>query len=113
MTRTKKHRLEDAPQATADLLSSRATLTVSQAASVLGIGRGTAYEQARRYVASRGAYGIPAIRIGGRLVVPTFALRAFLGMEGHTGNPAVAVGALPGRFALGSTTRSVQKPRRP
>jgi hypothetical protein len=50
------------------------TVDVPTAGRILGIGRGSAYEAARRGE-------IPAIRIGGRLVVPTVRLRRML--EGH------------------------------
>jgi len=49
----------------------RQTLTVGEAAKLLGIGRGTAYE-----AVSRG--DIPAIRVGRRLVVPRAALERLL-----------------------------------
>jgi excisionase family DNA binding protein len=52
----------------------RPTLTVTEAAAMLGIGRQTYYE-----AVARGE--VPAIRIGRRIVVPTAALRAFLEME--------------------------------
>jgi excisionase family DNA binding protein len=50
------------------------TITVERAAKVLGISRGSAYEAAR-------SGQLPAIRIGHRLVVPTAALLAMLGIE--------------------------------
>jgi excisionase family DNA binding protein len=50
----------------------RVTLTVEEAAKLLGIGRGTAYEAARRGE-------IPTIRLGRRLVVPRAKLLAQLG----------------------------------
>lgn len=52
--------------------------TVEEAAQVLGISRGLAYEQARRFLASEGRSGIPTVRIGKRYVVPIEALRRFL-----------------------------------
>src|SRR3954447_6456127 len=45
-------------------------LTVEEAASVLRISRGLAYEQARRWLASDGTAGLPVIRIGRVLRVP-------------------------------------------
>jgi hypothetical protein len=51
----------------------KATLTIEQAALVLGISRWSAYEQARRND------GIPVIRLGRRLIVSTARLRAMLG----------------------------------
>jgi excisionase family DNA binding protein len=49
----------------------RATLTVEDAAEVLGIGRSAAYEGVRRGE-------IPSLRIGRRLVVPRAALERLL-----------------------------------
>lgn len=54
-------RLEDLPP----------TVSVGDAAKILGIGRGTAYEAARRGE-------IPTIKIGKRLLVPTSRLRQLL-----------------------------------
>lgn len=48
------------------------TLTVEGAARILGISRGLAYESVR-------SGGIPSLRIGRRLVVPTASLLAMLG----------------------------------
>ena len=54
--------------------ATRGTITVEEAARLLGIGRGTAYEQARR-----GRLGpVPVFRIGRRLVVPREALERAL-----------------------------------
>lgn len=49
----------------------RLTLTVEEAAVLLGISRGLAYEQVRLGV-------IPALRLGRRLVVPVRALEAMI-----------------------------------
>lgn len=53
----------------------RETLTVDEAARLLGIGRGTAYEAARRG-------DLPVVRIGGRLLVPRAALTRLLESAG-------------------------------
>jgi len=45
-------------------------LTVEEAAGVLRIGRGLAYELARRWEATGGAEGLPVIRLGRLLRVP-------------------------------------------
>jgi excisionase family DNA binding protein len=50
----------------------RDTLTVDEAAAVLGIGRSSAYTAAR-------SGDLPVIRIGKRLLVPVGALRRMLG----------------------------------
>lgn len=53
-------------------VSARPTLTVEEAATVLGIGRSAAYEAARQGE-------LPTRRIGRRLLVPVPALLAWLG----------------------------------
>jgi hypothetical protein len=49
-------------------------LTVEQARSVLGIGRSLAYGEVRRYLATDGQEGIPAVRIGSAIRIPRAAL---------------------------------------
>ncbi len=49
----------------------RQTLTVEEAAVVLGIGRNTAYQAVRQGT-------LPVVRIGKRYLVPRVALRAML-----------------------------------
>ncbi len=66
-----------------DMLPERAAITVEEAAALLGISRGSAYEAARRYEATRGAEGLPVLRIGRRLVVPLARFDAYLGGEGR------------------------------
>lgn len=56
----------------------RATLTVEEAARVLGISRAAAYQSARSYVDSSGQRGLPVIQIGRRLLVPRERLHALL-----------------------------------
>lgn len=50
-------------------------------AKALGISRNTAYAEARKYERTNGAEGIPIIRFGTRIRVPTAALRQMLGMD--------------------------------
>lgn len=57
------------------------TLTVEQAASVLGIGRTLAYEAART---TGNIGGIPVLRVGRRLLVPRAALERRLAGQGLT-----------------------------
>lgn len=52
-------------------LPQRATMTVADAAEVLGISRSTAYELVR-------SGSLPALRLGRRIVVPTHALSDLL-----------------------------------
>ncbi len=58
-----------------------ATLSISEAAALLGVGRNLAYE-----VASRDGElaGVPVIRIGRRLLVPHARLLAVLGLDDST-----------------------------
>jgi hypothetical protein len=57
------------------------TISVERAAELLGIARGTAYQQARLYLSSGGADGIPALRLGERrILIPTARLLAMLGI---------------------------------
>lgn len=63
-------------------------LTVEEAARVLRIGRSAAYELAGRYLASGGADGLPAIRVGRLLRVPRVGLERFAGTS-ITGIPTI------------------------
>jgi hypothetical protein len=49
-------------------------LTVEQARAALGIGRSLAYGEVRRYLATGGREGIPAVRIGSAIRVPRVGL---------------------------------------
>ena len=59
----------------------RQTLTVEEAAAILGIGRNSAYEAIRRGE-------IPALRLGRRLLVPRRALERLL-WDNDSGTPDV------------------------
>jgi excisionase family DNA binding protein len=59
---------------TIDELRGRATITVEEAAELLGVARGTAYAAAR-------AGQLPTIKLGRRVIVPTARLLALLGIE--------------------------------
>ena len=61
------------PMSTPDLL------TITEAAVVLRIGRTTAYELARRDLATGGGEGLGVIRVGGQLRVPRVALERLIG----------------------------------
>ncbi len=63
--------------ASRELLDTKLTITVEEAATILGIGRSAAYEAAR-------SGELPVRRIGRRLLVPVPALRAWLGLPMHT-----------------------------
>jgi len=60
-----------APQWPKVTLGERATLTVEEAAAILGISRGTAYEACR-------SGEIPSLRFGRRIVVPVHLLEQYL-----------------------------------
>ena len=49
-------------------------LTVEEAATILRIGRTSAYELARRWLATDGREGIPVVRLGRSLRVPELAI---------------------------------------
>jgi excisionase family DNA binding protein len=55
-------------------LTGRATITVSEAAALLGMGRSATYEAVRRGE-------IPSLRFGGRILVPVAALLRLLGFD--------------------------------
>jgi excisionase family DNA binding protein len=58
----------------------QSTLTVEQAAVILGIGRASAY-------AAAGSGDLPVIRLGRRLLVPTAQLRRLLGEDPNEQRP--------------------------
>ncbi|MBI9000048.1 helix-turn-helix domain-containing protein [Corynebacterium sp. CCM 9185] len=55
---------------------SRPTITVEEAAAVLGISKSSAYAAIKR-----NEFPTPVIKIGGRYVVPTAPLRQLLGVD--------------------------------
>ena len=52
----------------------RITMTVEQAAGMIGLGRNAAYEAVRRG-------DIPSVRIGGRIFVPVASFRKMFGLD--------------------------------
>lgn len=56
------------------------TLSVEAAGALFGLGRACAYSEAARYIATGGAEGLPVIRFGRRLRVPTARALAMLGI---------------------------------
>jgi excisionase family DNA binding protein len=56
-----------------EFLNGRVTITIEEAATVLGIGRSACYEAARRGE-------IPVLRVGRRMLVPVATLRVLLGL---------------------------------
>ena len=55
----------------------RPTVNVAEVARIFGIGESAAYKAVK-------AGEIPAIRIGGRILIPTAALRRMLGLDGDS-----------------------------
>ncbi|WP_286960201.1 MULTISPECIES: helix-turn-helix domain-containing protein [Arsenicicoccus] len=64
------------PTATATTIANRYTVTVREAAQVLGIGRDVCYRAVR-------AGQIPSLRLGRRIVVPVAPLLGMLGVSPH------------------------------
>ena len=56
-------------------------LTVEEAARLLRISRGLAYQLARRFVDSGGQEGLPVLRLGRRLLVPRSQIERLLSGE--------------------------------
>lgn len=78
--RTPKRRRPAGPLTVADV-AGRATITVAEAAQLIGVGRSAAYEAARRGQ-------LPTRRVGRKLLVPVPALLAWLGTDGNeSGGP--------------------------
>lgn len=94
------------------------TLTVTQAAAILGISRGLAYQSAHRFLQTAGADGLPVVRLGRRLLVPTLQLRRLLldGLGAGAEVEWLVPAATPSRREAGPTSESAisaQHRRRP
>ena len=83
-------------------------LTVEQAAAIVRIGRTKAYELARRYVATDGSDGLPAIRIGKQLRVPRARLEHW-----HGGPLTPPASASPRPTELAAAPSSARSRRSP
>ncbi len=57
------------------------TMSVEEAGRWLGLGKTKAYEEANRYLRTGGTEGLPAIRFGRSIVVPTAGLRRLLQLD--------------------------------
>ena len=87
-------------------------LTVEQAARVLQIGRTLAYELARRWLATEGADGMPALRVGRLIRVPRLRLEEWIGGPITWPIPGERVVASPAQItAIVNRSRS-RAPRR-
>lgn len=86
-------------------------LTVEQARAVLGIGRSLAYSEVRRYLATGGREGIPAVRIGGAIRIPRAGLVDLLlaAPAPSAGGPVMLHAVVP----VSPRDRSVERGRRP
>ena len=58
-----------------EIIGTRATFSVEEAAAILGIGRNTAYTAIK-------TGQLPCVRIGGRLLIPRAALEGLLAAAG-------------------------------
>lgn len=96
------------PMSTPDLF------TITEAAVVLRIGRTTAYELARRDLATGGGEGLGVIRVGGQLRVPRAALERLIGAPIETsvtpGPGPVATAAAPLTVVPGATRARADHP---
>lgn len=68
---------QSAQALTIETIATRPTIQIEEAAILLGVGRSTAYEAARRGE-------LPTLRIGRRLIVPVPAFLALLGVTPGT-----------------------------
>jgi hypothetical protein len=65
----------------ATLASLPLMLTVGEAAVVLRVSRTSAYKLAEEWRATRGASGLPTVRLGSRIVVRRVDLAAIVGLD--------------------------------
>ena len=56
-------------------------LTVAEAAKVLRVSRTSAYKLAEEWRSTRGAFGLPTVRLGSRIVVRRVDLAAIVGLD--------------------------------
>lgn len=63
------------------LMSFDEPLAIDVPTRLLGISRNVAYQEARRYLESGGTEGLPAVRLGRRVLCPVQVLRDWLGVE--------------------------------
>jgi hypothetical protein len=57
------------------------TMTVDQVAELYAISRASAYKAVNEFLATGGASGIPALRVGRRIIAPTAAVLRQLGLD--------------------------------
>src|SRR5207253_10175266 len=85
---------------------------IDQTCEVLSIGRSLAYAQTRRYLATAGREGIPAVRIGGALRIPRTALvEMFFASPAPTVTDGTALQAVAELEPSTTTTRRSRRSR--
>jgi len=68
------------------------TMSVDRASEILGIGRRCAYVECHKWLESGGVAGIPALRFGRAIRVPTAPLLAMIGVDfGQASDPECPV----------------------
>jgi hypothetical protein len=71
-------------------------LTVKEAGALWGLGRSKSYDEARRYLATDGAEGLPAGRFGRTIRCPTAAVLRQLGLlQNETAGPEEPAAVVP------------------
>ncbi len=63
-----------------------AFLRVREAAAVLGISSSAAYEFANAWLATDGRAGLPAVRMGRRILIPRAAIDRLAAVGSHNGS---------------------------
>ncbi|MDQ3640969.1 MAG: helix-turn-helix domain-containing protein [Actinomycetota bacterium] len=71
------------------------TLDVEEAGRLLGLGKTKAYEEANRWLRTNGAEGLPCLKFGRTLRVPTAQLRRLLSMDEPLRDEAPLAGGAP------------------
>ena len=62
-----------------------AFLRVREAAAMLGISNSAAYELANAWLATEGQTGLPAVRLGRRILIPRAAIDELAAVGSHNG----------------------------
>jgi hypothetical protein len=62
------------------------TVSVEEGGRIFGLGRSKAYEEANRFLQTDGAEGLPAVRFGRSIRVPTARLLSMIGLEPGDGD---------------------------
>jgi hypothetical protein len=81
-------------------------LDVARAGALFGLGRSKSYLEARRYIDTDGAEGLPAIAFGRTLRCPTQRVLEMLGLDATDGHPTDRTAAV--NTDIGDTAPDVQ-----